>query len=284
MYYHSHSSILPACTTATAHIFAHEFDLMMDFMAGCLKVASIVSTARRMKYKKKMKFFFLTFRLSYVTNFYSGSKFLLEMVISSQKIPRIMICMHSGEQKRQNGPENQMISKLCLENKKFFETVCKFMAIFSNKQAEVSTGVKTYDTTAYKVWKHVAWSKHAVKLWQYVEHPTGWISFAWHCFAHHLNKDTSKELSTAVAVETPTENQFTQCVNTQHYFMSLIGMFWGYTLVKPCLTAKFNNSGVLCIISNNIIRQCLDSEPHHWNWTNDYVCVHINGYDIYHRP
>ena len=21
----------------------------------------------------------------------------------------------------------------------------------------------------------------------------------------------------------------------------------------------------------NIIRQCLDSEPHHWNWTNDYV-------------
>ena len=22
---------------------------------------------------------------------------------------------------------------------------------------------------------------------------------------------------------------------------------------------------------HNIIRQCLDSEPHHWNWTNDYV-------------
>ena len=22
---------------------------------------------------------------------------------------------------------------------------------------------------------------------------------------------------------------------------------------------------------NNIIRQCLDSEPHHRNWTNDYV-------------
>ena len=23
--------------------------------------------------------------------------------------------------------------------------------------------------------------------------------------------------------------------------------------------------------NDNIIRQCLDSEPHHWNWTNDYV-------------
>ena len=32
-----------------------------------------------------------------------------------------MICMHSGEQKCQNGPENQMISKLCLENRKFFQ-------------------------------------------------------------------------------------------------------------------------------------------------------------------
>ena len=51
---------------------------------------------------------------------------------------------------------------------------------FSNKQAEVSTGVKTYDTTVYEVWKHVAWSKHAVKLRQNVEHPTGWMSFAWH--------------------------------------------------------------------------------------------------------
>ena len=37
---------------------------------------------------------------------------------------RIMICMHSGEQKRQNGPENQMISKLCLENRKLFQTAC----------------------------------------------------------------------------------------------------------------------------------------------------------------
>ena len=46
----------------------------------------------------------------------------------------------------------------------------------------------------------------------------------------------------AVAAETPTENQFTQRVNTQHYFVSLIGMFWWYIPVKPCLTAEFNNS------------------------------------------
>ena len=31
-----------------------------------------------------------------------------------------MICMQFGEQKRQNGPENQMISKMCLENRKKF--------------------------------------------------------------------------------------------------------------------------------------------------------------------
>ena len=33
-----------------------------------------------------------------------------------------MIYMHSGEQKCQNGPENQMVSKLCLDNRKFFQT------------------------------------------------------------------------------------------------------------------------------------------------------------------
>ena len=49
-----------------------------------------------------------------------------------------------------------------------FDLVMDLMAIFSNKQAEVSTGEKPYDTTVYKVWKHVAWSKHAVKSWLYV--------------------------------------------------------------------------------------------------------------------
>ena len=46
-----------------------------------------------------------------------------------------------------------------------FDLVMDLMAIFSNKQAEVSTGENTYDTTVYKLWKHVAWSKHAVKSW-----------------------------------------------------------------------------------------------------------------------
>ena len=105
---------------------------------------------------------------------------------------------------------------------------------FSNKQAEVSTGEKTYDTTVYKVRKHIAWSKHAVKSWLYVEHPAGWMLFAWHFFDHHL--DTEKRLST-----------------TQHYFVSPIGMFWGYTPARPYLIVRFNNSRVLCIISNTII-------------------------------
>ena len=41
----------------------------------------------------------------------------------------------------------------------------------------------------------------------------------------------------------------------QHYFISLIGMFWGYTPVKQCLSlhAEFNNSRLLCISSNIII-------------------------------
>ena len=37
---------------------------------------------------------------------------------------------------------------------------------------------KTY--YAYKIWKHFAWSKHAVNLSQYMEHPAGWMLFAWH--------------------------------------------------------------------------------------------------------
>ena len=126
-----------------------------------------------------------------------------------------------------------------------FDLVMDFMAIFSNKQA-VSTGGKTYDTTIYKVWKHVAWWKHAVNLWQYVEDRTGWMSFAWNSFDHNCQYP-------AVAVETPTENQFTQWVNTQHYFVSLKGVFWGYTPVKQCLTAEFNIPMVLCKTSNIVI-------------------------------
>ena len=76
-----------------------------------------------------------------------------------------------------------------------FDLVMDFMAIFSNKQAEVSTGEKMYDTAVYEVWKKIVWSKHTVKLWQHVEYPTGWMSLAWHSFDHHLNKD--KQLSTA---------------------------------------------------------------------------------------
>ena len=139
-----------------------------------------------------------------------------------------------------------------------FDLVMDLMVIFSNKQTEVSTGEKTYDMTIYEIWKHAAWSKHAVKSWLYVEHPVGWMLFAWHFFNHHLDKD--KWLSTvtvnhyhAAAGETTTENQFTQRVNTQHYFVSLICMFWRYTPAKPCLTAGFNNSRVLCIFPNTII-------------------------------
>ena len=135
-----------------------------------------------------------------------------------------------------------------------FDLVMDLMAIFSNKQAEVSTGEKTYDTTVYIVWEHIAWSKHAVKSWLYVEHPVGWMLFAWHFFNHHLDTEkTTVNHYHAVAGENPTENQFTQRVNTQHYFVSPIGMFWGYTPAKPCLTARFNNSRVVCIISNMII-------------------------------
>ena len=75
-----------------------------------------------------------------------------------------------------------------------FDLVMGLMAIFSNKQTEVSTGEKTYDMTVYEIWKHAAWSKHAVKSWLFVKHPVGWMLFAWHFFNRHL--DTEKRLST----------------------------------------------------------------------------------------
>ena len=80
--------------------------------------------------ENEMLNFFSTFRHSINactndSNFYSGSKFLLEILfISSQKNLRIIICMHSGEQKSQNGLEKQMISKLYLESRKIFQTAC----------------------------------------------------------------------------------------------------------------------------------------------------------------
>ena len=87
----------------------------------------------------------------------------------------------------------------------------------------------------------------------------------------------------AAAGENTTQNQFTQRVNTQHYFVSLIGMFWGYTLAKPCLTAGFNNSRVLCIMSNTIIPLDMSfsgfdiwslSRPNSllWQWDSGGVC------------
>ena len=75
-----------------------------------------------------------------------------------------------------------------------FDLVMDLIAIFNNKQTEVSTGEKTYDMTVYKVWKHAAWSKYAVKSWLHVKHSVGWMLFAWHFFNHHL--DTEKRLST----------------------------------------------------------------------------------------
>ena len=105
------------------------------------------------------------------------------------------------------------------------------VTIYSDKQAEVSTGDKKCNTTVYKVWKHVAWTKHGVKLWQYVEQPTERKLFAWHFLSPFKQRETTVNHYHAVAGDSPTENQFTQRVNTQHYFVSLIGMFWGYTPV-----------------------------------------------------
>ena len=66
--------------------------------------------------KKKKKIFFYPFQHSYntctcinVTIFNQGKNFYFNnWSFLRKKSPRIMIYMHSGEQKRQNGPENQM--------------------------------------------------------------------------------------------------------------------------------------------------------------------------------
>ena len=47
-----------------------------------------------------------------------------------------------------------------------------------------------------------------------------------------------------------TENQIIHRVNTQHYFVSLIGTFGWYTHVKPCLHVELNKCMMSCIISN----------------------------------
>ena len=44
------------------------------------------------------------------------------LVIFTQKKMQMMICMHAGEQKCQNGPENQVISKLRFENRIFLDS------------------------------------------------------------------------------------------------------------------------------------------------------------------
>ena len=54
-----------------------------------------------------------------------------------------MIHVCSGEQKCQNGPENQMISKLCLENRNFFlDSLVKLWDLLRVLQENI-----------YKIWK-----------------------------------------------------------------------------------------------------------------------------------
>ena len=49
--------------------------------------------------------------------------------------------------------------------------------------------------TVHKIcWKHLTWLKHAVKLWQSLEHLAGWMLSAWQLSAHYFNK--VKQLST----------------------------------------------------------------------------------------
>ena len=48
-----------------------------------------------------------------------------------------------------------------------------------------------------------------------------------------------------------------------------------YKYIYKLIRTQTPNSVLLCTYIcryiHNIIRQCLDSEPHHWNWTNDYI-------------
>ena len=122
-----------------------------------------------------------------------------------------------------------------------FEVVMDLMAIFSNKQAEVSTGEKTYDTTVYKVWKHVAWSKHAVKSWLSVEHPVGWMLFAWHFFNHHFDAEKRRSTTTMRWLGKPQQKTNAVCQYRALFCITNRHVLRVYT-AKPCLTARSNNS------------------------------------------
>ena len=70
-----------------------------------------------------------------------------------------------------------------------------------------------------------------------------------------------------MAGETTTENQFTQHVNTQPYFVSLIGMFWGYTPLKPCLTAEFPLLAFVCGPRSPALEEGMQAAMgDHWLW------------------
>ena len=60
----------------------------------------------------------------------------------------MLICVHSGEQKYQNGPENQMISKLRLENR-FFRQSAWGTTVMHEPHMTVRSCIRTYIAFVY---------------------------------------------------------------------------------------------------------------------------------------
>ena len=112
----------------------------------------------------------------------------------------MMIAMRSGEQKCQNGPQNQMISKLCLENRNFFSTAwpteyehdtveCCYNLVDYNssaerKMSEWGKGTKHKDRRFVLIYGFAMSCKgkftrdsSAINHWNYLENEVPKISF-----------------------------------------------------------------------------------------------------------
>ena len=89
-----------------------------------------------------------------------GPNFVLEiLVISPLKSLRMIICMCSGEQKCQNDPENQMISKLYLENSIFYR-YCDYMLLIAS-----AVYVSRYDVVSGTYEIHVARNMNGIVIY-----------------------------------------------------------------------------------------------------------------------
>ena len=97
--------------------------------------------------------------------------------------------LYSGEQKCQNGLENQMISKLCLENRNFFQTACDYPSyqLWRRHRVKTIAMLRAWSLLCQSSNVRCLWKLHQSKqnIYQSNQQAASLQSWRWHPMKKH---------------------------------------------------------------------------------------------------